>query len=79
MTVLAETAERASEIDVARAEAALARAQNRLASNDPNIDWDRAAVALQRALIRIQMARKHRGVPVEAPKQDNWPSTGDVT
>jgi F-type H+-transporting ATPase subunit epsilon len=64
VTVLAETAEFAAEIDVARAEAAKARAEQRLASGDPNIDWDRVAVALQRALIRIQVARKHRGVPV---------------
>ena len=61
VTVLAETAERAEEIDVARAEAAKARAEKRLASNDTNIDWDRAVVALQKALIRIQVARKRRG------------------
>lgn len=66
VTVLAETAERAEEIDLARAEAAKARAEQRLASNDTNIDWDRATVALQRSIIRIQIAKKHRGVPVEA-------------
>ena len=62
VTVLAETAELAAEIDLERADAAKARAEKRLASGDTNIDWDRAAVALQRALIRIQVARKHRGV-----------------
>ncbi len=66
VTVLAETAERATEIDLARAEAALARAQKRLASSDTNIDWDRASIALQRAVIRIQIARKYKGVPVDA-------------
>jgi F-type H+-transporting ATPase subunit epsilon len=65
VTVLAETAERAAEIDLARAEAAKARAEQRLATSDPNIDWDRAFVALQRAVIRIQVARKYRGAPVE--------------
>lgn len=65
VTVLAETAERAEEIDLARAEAALARAEKRMASGDTNIDWDRATVALQRALIRIQIAGKHRSVPAE--------------
>jgi F-type H+-transporting ATPase subunit epsilon len=60
VTVLAETAERAGEIDVQRAKEALARAEKRLASNDPNIDWDRANIALQRALIRIQVATKRR-------------------
>src|SRR5271168_799108 len=58
ITVLAETAELAAEIDVARAEAALKRAQERMASNAPDLDWDRAAIALQRALIRIQVARR---------------------
>src|SRR5713226_7199689 len=46
VTALAETAERAEEIDVQRAKDALARAEKRLASNDPNIDWDRANIAL---------------------------------
>ncbi len=64
VTVLAETAERAEEIDVNRAEAARARAEKRLASNDTNIDWDRASVALARAIIRIQIVRRYRGAPV---------------
>lgn len=63
VTVLAETAELAAEIDLARAEAALKRAQERMASNPPDLDWDRAAIALQRALIRIQVARKNRSAP----------------
>jgi F-type H+-transporting ATPase subunit epsilon len=66
VSVLAETAEFAAEIDLARAEAALARAQKRLASGDTNIDWDRATVALQRALIRVQVARKYRGAPASS-------------
>jgi F-type H+-transporting ATPase subunit epsilon len=66
VTVLAETAERAEEIDLARAEAAKARAEKRLAAGDTNIDWDRANIALQRSIIRIQIARKYRGVPIES-------------
>ena len=65
VTILASDALKPEEIDVARAEAAKVRAEKRLASNDANIDWDRATVALQRAVIRIQVARKYRGVPVE--------------
>ena len=67
VTVLAETGERAEEIDLSRAEEALQRAEKRLASHDANIDWDRASVALQRALIRIQVARRRTGVPVSNP------------
>ena len=68
VTVLAETAERPEEIDVARAEEAKKRAEQRLASasNEPNVDWGRAAIALQRSLIRIQVARKRRGAPVSS-------------
>jgi F-type H+-transporting ATPase subunit epsilon len=66
VSVLAETAERAEEIDLGRAEAALKRAENRLASGDATVDWDRASVALQRALIRVSVGRKYRGNPVNA-------------
>jgi F-type H+-transporting ATPase subunit epsilon len=66
VTVLAETAERAEEIDLARAEEAKARAEKRLSAGDTNLDWDRANIALQRSLIRIQVARRHRSVPVES-------------
>src|SRR5437764_3628255 len=64
VTILAETAERAEEIDLQRAKVALARAQKRLAANDPNIDWDRASVALQRALVRVQVGTKRRSALV---------------
>jgi F-type H+-transporting ATPase subunit epsilon len=66
VTVLAETAERAEEIDLARAEEAKARAEKRLSAGDTNLDWDRANIALQRSLIRIQVAQKHHGVPIES-------------
>lgn len=56
VTVLAEIAERAEEIDVERARAASQRAHKRLSSQDASIDWDRATLALQRALIRMQVA-----------------------
>ena len=68
VTVLAETAERPEEIDVARAEAAKKRAEERLATaaSDPSVDWDRAAIALQRSLVRIQVASKRRSVRVSS-------------
>jgi len=57
--VLADEAERAEEIDVSRAQAALERAQKRLATpNDPNVDWKRAEEALARAQVRVQVAAK---------------------
>lgn len=62
--VLAETAERAEEIDLARAQASKERAEKRLASGDANIDWDRVSISLQRALIRIQVGTKKRSALV---------------
>jgi len=56
VTVLAETAERADEIDVARAEQARGRAEEKLKSGDPNIDYPRALNALRRAQVRLKVA-----------------------
>lgn len=58
VSILAETAEKAEEIDVARAEKARDRAQQRMKSTDPDVDFRRAEVALEKALIRIQVAAK---------------------
>ena len=56
VTVLADTAEWAYEIDVERAEAARQRAQELLASRDPNINTARAEAALARAVNRLRVA-----------------------
>jgi len=57
--VLAEGSERSEEIDRARAEEAAKRAQERLTkSANPEVDWHRASVSLQRALIRQEAAGK---------------------
>jgi len=64
--VLADQAERAEEINVARAEASRDRAQKRLATpNDPNVDWKRAERSLARAQVRLQVAAK-AGTPAVA-------------
>ena len=60
VTVLAQIAERAHEIDVARAEAARQRAQERLAQPARDIDLDRARIALLKSLIRLQVATRAR-------------------
>src|SRR3974390_860236 len=55
VTILAETAERPAEVDVARAEKAKTRAEERLRSSDAEIDFDRAQDALRRAENRLQV------------------------
>lgn len=63
VTVLADTAERAEEIDVERAEEAKRRAEERLAGRLPEMDLARAEVALRRALTRIKVAERRRRKP----------------
>jgi F-type H+-transporting ATPase subunit epsilon len=60
--ILVQTAERAEEIDLARAAQALERAEERLKEfTDPTIDAERAREAYQRALARLQAARRTGG------------------
>jgi F-type H+-transporting ATPase subunit epsilon len=57
VVVLAQHAEAASEIDVNRAEQALSRADVRLHSKDPGLDYARAELAVMRAIARLDAAR----------------------
>jgi len=64
VTVLADAAERAEEINEERAEAARERAQRRLAgqhSGPEQLDLLRARLALQRSLVRIRVRSRVRG------------------
>lgn len=58
VTILAETAERAEEIDVKRAEEAKNRAEEQLKSSGTETDFARAQNALDRAETRLQVAGK---------------------
>ena len=60
VTILAEVAERADEIDLARAEAARRRAEERLAAPAVHLDAERARIALLKSLIRLQVASRAR-------------------
>jgi F-type H+-transporting ATPase subunit epsilon len=60
VAVLAQVAERAEDIDLARAEAAKHRAEERLARPVADIDFERARIALLRALTRLQIAQRTR-------------------
>lgn len=58
VTILAQTAEAAEEIDLTRAEEAKRRAEQRLQSKQDDIDHLRAELALQRAINRINVAKR---------------------
>jgi F-type H+-transporting ATPase subunit epsilon len=63
VSVLAEVAERAEDIDLNRAQDAFKRAQERIARGG-EIDWLRASASLARALVRIQVVQKHQGINI---------------
>jgi len=58
VSVLAESAELASDIDVDRAQQAKARAEERLANPQSDLDIARAELALKRAITRIRVASR---------------------
>jgi F-type H+-transporting ATPase subunit epsilon len=61
VTVLAQIAENAQDIDVARAEAAKKRAEERMAQPARSaLDFERARVALMKSLVRLQVASRAR-------------------
>jgi F-type H+-transporting ATPase subunit epsilon len=60
VTILAQLAERADEIDVSRAEAAKKRAEERLVSSAVDMDFERARIALLKSLTRLQVAARAR-------------------
>lgn len=61
--VLADSAERAEEIDEARAQAAMKRAQEALANRGAEQSLESALAALRRAEVRVAVARRRRGGP----------------
>src|SRR5882672_496038 len=60
VTILAQIAERADEVDIARAEAAKRRAEERIASAAMEMDFERARISLLESLIRLQVAARAR-------------------
>ena len=64
VTVLAQIAERAQDIDIERAERAKRRAEERLQASKPSpqadMDFERARIAMMKSLIRLQVASRAR-------------------
>ncbi len=61
VTVLSRIAELAEDIDLPRAEAARKRAEERLAGKATDLDYQRARNALDKAMLRVQVASRARG------------------
>jgi F-type H+-transporting ATPase subunit epsilon len=60
VTILAETAERAEDIDTKRAQEAKQRAESQLAKNNTEEDFQRTAGDLKRADTRLEVAAKKK-------------------
>ena len=73
VTVLADTAEHAEEIDQARAEEARRRAQERLAQAQSNVERAELQAALERAIARLrvaELARRRGRRRIETPPSE---------
>ena len=60
VTILADACERSDEIDEARAQAAVQRAQERLAGQESQLQMERALTAMHRAQVRLNVVRRRR-------------------
>jgi len=69
--VMADVAELAEEIDVARAEAARERAERRCREAPEGLDMARCQAALRRSSVRLKVARRRRRRPrMEMPAEE---------
>ncbi len=60
VSVLADACERSDEIDEARAQEAVQRAQDRLANRGSDMELEKAMSSLQRAQVRVNLVRRRR-------------------
>ena len=75
--ILADSAERAEEIDEARAEAARERAEELMAQKkEEDVDLARAEAALRRSMIRLKVVRRKRRAGGRPPRPPGPPVTG---
>ena len=60
VTILADACERSEEIDESRAQQAVDRAQQRIASQESDLEMERAVGAMRRAQVRLNVVRRRR-------------------
>ena len=66
VVVLADSVERAEEIDVERTEAARRRAEESIAKAPEELELERAESALRRNITRLKVAERRRGMRVRS-------------
>ncbi len=63
VTILADTAERSDEIDEARVQDAMRRAEERIQRRESDMDLERAVAALRRSQARLRVVQRRRSRP----------------
>jgi F-type H+-transporting ATPase subunit epsilon len=77
VTILADSAERAEEIDIERAEGARQRAEELMSQKlEEDVDFARAEAALRRSVIRLKVAKHKRRARSRRPEGGQSPGTG---
>ena len=66
VTILADTAERSDEIDEARVQEALKRAEERIQMHSSDMDLERAVASLRRSQARLKVAQRRRNRPPQS-------------
>ena len=66
VTILADTAERSDEIDEARVQEALKRAEERIQVHSSDMDLERAVASLRRSQARLKVAQRRRNRPPQS-------------
>jgi F-type H+-transporting ATPase subunit epsilon len=67
VTILADTAERSEEIDEARVQAAMKRAEEQVAMHPSDMDLERAVASLRRSQARLKVVQRRRTRPSPPP------------
>jgi F-type H+-transporting ATPase subunit epsilon len=74
--ILADTAERAEEVDVERAEAARRRAEESIAGRQGTIDLEDAQASLRRANLRLRIGQRRGSRRTPVPGGEGFPGSG---
>ena len=66
VTILADTAERSDEIDEARVQEALKRAEERIEMHSSDMDLERAVASVRRSQARLKVVQRRRNRPPQS-------------
>ena len=74
--ILAESAERAEEVDVERAEAARRRAEESIVGRQSTVDLEQAQASLRRANLQLRIGQRRGSRRTPVPGGEGFPGSG---